>query len=77
MFLSICYVNRFICLCFPILLNDKSDETPAQVARKMQKEDVLRYLLNDNAYGADVSSDGDANAVNVSTSTGMFLPTLR
>lgn len=66
-----------ICFYFPIQLNDKNDETPAQVAERKQRENVLHYLLNDNANEVDVSSDGAANAVNVSTSTGMFLQTLR
>ncbi|XP_020630343.1 serine/threonine-protein kinase TNNI3K-like [Orbicella faveolata] len=47
---------------------NRSDEIPAQVAESKQQENVLKYLLNDDAYEVDVSSDGDV--VNVSSSTG-------
>lgn len=47
---------------------NRSDEIPAQVAERKQQENVLKYLLNDDAYEVDVSSDGDV--VNVSSSTG-------
>lgn len=49
---------------------NKSDETPAQVATRMNQESVSHYLQNYNANEVDVYSDGDGN-VNVSTSTGV------
>lgn len=49
---------------------NRSGETPAQVAEMKHQENVLQYLLNDNANKIDVSSDGDANVHHVSTSAG-------
>lgn len=55
---------------------NKSGETPAQVAKRMNQESISHYLLNYNVNEGDVYPDGDAN-VNVSRSRGMFLPNLR
>ena len=38
-----------ICFCFPILLNDKSGETPAQVAQRKQQENSSPTLLDDKS----------------------------